>query len=239
MNDELELLWIYLEASPLMGLTATLVAYQISDWLWRKSGMNPCLNPVMLSILEISVFLRLTGIPYRTYFDGAQFIHFLLGPVTVALAVPLYRELRLLLQSAWALLAGLLAGSIIAVISAVWIAQALGGSEQILRSLAPKSATSPIAMGVAGSIGGLPSLAAIMAIMTGIIGSVLGPWILTLCRVRDDRARGLAMGTAAHGIGTAQAIQMGPTIGAFAGLGMGLNGISTALLVPLLVLWLL
>ena len=239
MSDDLQVLWVYLAASPLMGLTATLVAYQSAYWLWRKSGMNPCLNPVMLSILGIGGFLWLTGIPYRTYFDGAQFIHFLLGPVTVALAVPLYRELRLLLQSAWALLAGLLAGSIIAVISAVWIAQALGGSEQILRSLAPKSATSPIAMGVAGSIGGLPSLAAIMAIMTGIIGSVLGPWILTLCRVRDDRARGLAMGTAAHGIGTAQAIQMGPTIGAFAGLGMGLNGISTALLVPLLVLWLL
>lgn len=239
MSDDLQVLWVYLAASPLMGLTATLAAYQIAYWLWRKSGMNPCLNPVMLSILGIGGFLWLTGIPYRTYFDGAQFIHFLLGPVTVALAVPLYRELRLLLQSAWALLAGLLAGSVAAVISAVWIAEVLGGSEQILRSLAPKSATSPIAMGVAEGIGGLPSLAAILAILTGIIGSVLGPWILTLCRVQDDRARGLAMGTAAHGIGTAQAIQMGPTVGAFAGLGMGLNGVVTALLVPLLVLWLL
>ncbi len=239
MSDDLHALWVYLSASPLMGLTATLIAYQAAHWVWRRGKMSPFLNPVMLSILAIGSFLLICGIPYRTYFDGAQFIHFLLGPATVALAVPLYRQLRLLLQSVWALLAGLLVGSVTAVLSAVWIAQILGGSDQILRSLAPKSATSPIAMGVAEGIGGLPSLTAALVILTGIVGSVLGPWVLGVCRVGDDRARGLAMGAAAHGIGTARAIHMGEITGAFAGLGMGLNGVATALLVPVLIRWIL
>ncbi|HTH16467.1 MAG TPA: LrgB family protein [Magnetospirillum sp.] len=235
MNDDLQSIWIYLEASPLLGLTATLLAYQAAHWLWRKGRMTPLLNPVLVSILLIAGFLMLTGIEYRTYFNGAQFVHFLLGPATVALAIPLYRQLRLLLQSVTAVLVGLVAGVVSAAASAMGVAWALGASELTIRSLAPKSVTSPIAMAISEGIGGLPSLTAVLAILTGITGSVIAVWVLDAARVKNEAARGLAMGTASHGIGTARAIQLGEVTGAFSGLGMGLAAIATTLVVPLLV----
>jgi predicted murein hydrolase (TIGR00659 family) len=235
VNDDLQSIWIYLEASPLLGLTATLLAYQAAHWLWRKGRMTPLLNPVLVSILLIAGFLMLTGIEYRTYFNGAQFVHFLLGPATVALAIPLYRQLRLLLQSVTAVLVGLVAGVVSAAASAMGVAWALGASELTIRSLAPKSVTSPIAMAISEGIGGLPSLTAVLAILTGITGSVIAVWVLDAARVKNEAARGLAMGTASHGIGTARAIQLGEVTGAFSGLGMGLAAIATTLVVPLLV----
>lgn len=239
MSGDLHSVWVYLATSPLMGLTATLLAYQGAHWLWRRGRMSPLLNPVMVSVFVIAGFLMMTGTEYRTYFDGAQFVHFLLGPATVALAIPLYRQLRLLMRSLTAVLVGLVAGSATAALTAMGFAWVLGASEQTIRSLAPKSVTSPIAMGISDSIGGLPSLTAALVILTGIIGSVAGVWVLDVLKVTDERARGLAMGTASHGIGTARAIQMGEVTGAFSGLAMGLNGIATAILVPVLVHWLL
>lgn len=235
MNSDLQSIWIYLEASPLLGLTATLLAYQAAHWIWRKGHMTPLLNPVLISITLIAGFLMLTGIEYRTYFDGAQFVHFLLGPATVALAIPLYRQIRLLLRSVTAVVVGLIAGAATAATSAMGLAWALGASERTIRSLAPKSATSPIAMAVSEGIGGLPSLTAVLAILTGIIGSIIAVWVLDAVRVRNEAARGLAMGTAAHGIGTARAIQLGEVTGAFSGLAMGLTALVTTIVVPLLV----
>ncbi|MCR6630737.1 MAG: LrgB family protein [Magnetospirillum sp.] len=235
MSGDLQSIWIYLETSPLLGLTATLLAYQAAHWLWRRAGMTPLLNPVLISITLIAGFLMLTGVEYRTYFDGAQFVHFLLGPATVALAIPLYRQLRLLLRSAAAVVVGLLAGAVTAATTAMAVAWALGASDQTIRSLAPKSATSPIAMAVSEGIGGLPSLTAVLAILTGITGSVMAVWVLDRLKVTNEAARGLAMGTAAHGIGTARAIQLGEVTGAFSGLAMGLTAIATTIVVPLLV----
>jgi predicted murein hydrolase (TIGR00659 family) len=235
MTGDLQSIWTYLETSPLLGLTATLLAYQAAHWLWRKGRMTPLLNPVLISITLIAGFLMLSGIEYRTYFNGAQFVHFLLGPATVALAIPLYRQLRLLLRSAAAVLVGLLAGATTAAASAMGIAWALGASEQTIRSLAPKSATSPIAMAVSEGIGGLPSLTAVLAILTGIIGSVIAVWVLDAVKVKNEAARGLAIGTASHGIGTARAIQLGEVTGAFSGLAMGLTAVATTIVVPLLV----
>lgn len=239
MKGDLHSIWVYLAASPLMGLTATLLAYQGAHWLWRRGHMSPFLNPVMISVMAIGGFLTATGIEYRTYFDGAQFVHFLLGPATVALAIPLYRQLRLLMRSLTAVLVGLVAGSITAIFTAMGCGWVLGASEQTIRSLAPKSVTAPIAMGLSDTIGGLPSLTAALVVLTGITGSVIGVWVLDMLKVRDERARGLAMGTASHGIGTARAIQMGEVTGAFSGLAMGLNGVATAILLPLLVGWML
>lgn len=235
MSNDLQSIWVYLETSPLLGLTATLLAYQAAHWLWRRAHMTPLLNPVLVSIVLIAGFLTATGIEYRTYFNGAQFVHFLLGPATVALALPLYRQLRLLLQSMTAVLVGLLAGAIAAAASAMGIAWMLGASEVTIRSLAPKSVSSPIAMAISEGIGGLPSLTAVFVILTGITGSVLSVWVLDALKVKNEAARGLAIGTAAHGIGTARAIQLGEVTGAFSGLGMGLAAIATTLVVPLLV----
>ncbi|MGE5475212.1 MAG: LrgB family protein [Bacteroidales bacterium] len=235
MGGDLQSVWVYLETSPLLGLTATLLAYQAAHWIWRRGHMTPLLNPVLISIVLIAGFLMLTGIEYRTYFNGAQFVHFLLGPATVALAIPLYRQMRLLLRSATAVLVGLSAGAVTAAASAMGLAWLLGASERTIRSLAPKSATSPIAMAVSEGIGGLPSLTAVLAILTGITGSIIAVWVLDAVRVKNEAARGLAMGTAAHGIGTARAIQLGEVTGAFSGLAMGLTALVTTLVVPLLV----
>lgn len=232
-------LWTHLHSNPLTWLTLTLVVYQAAHWLWRRSGMMPLLNPVLLSIAALSTVLTVAGIDYARYFSGAQIIHFLLGPATVALAIPLYKQLNRLRQSFLALLVGLVAGSVAAILASLALGWALGASRQTIMSLTPKSATSPIAMGIAERIGGLPSLTAVLAILTGIIGAVGGGWLMDRLRITDDRARGVAMGTASHGIGTARALQMGEVTGAFSGLAMGLNGIATALLAPILVKWLM
>jgi len=236
MTPRIDALWVYLSASPLLGLTATLLAYQGAYWLYRRSGFNPLANPVLIAVAGLVALLSLGEIPYQRYFDGAQFVHFLLGPATVALAIPLYAQFRQVRRLAAPLLAGLVAGSLTAVISAVALGQWLGASRPSLMSLAPKSATTPIAMGVAERIGGIPSLTAVLVIATGILGAVAGRWIFDALRVRDPAIRGFAIGVASHGIGTARAFQVSEQAGAFAALGMGLNGAFTALAVPALLL---
>jgi len=233
--DNLQETWVYLSASPLFHLTLTLVAFQAAQWVFEKGGRNPVLNPVLGAVLVVVALLWVTGTDYNTYFEGAQFVHFLLGPATVALAVPLYRQWHRVRQSALAIVVSLLAGSLTAIATAVGVAWALGSPAEVLATVAPKSATAPVAMAIAEKLGGLPSLTAVLVIVTGILGAMVGPMVLDLVRVRDCRARGLAIGTASHGIGTARALQVNETAGAFAGLAMGLNALATALLLP--VLW--
>lgn len=232
--SEFRELWVYLAASPLLHLTLTLVAFQGANFLYRKSGLNPLLNPVLLAVGVLVAILLSTGTSYQTYFEGAQFVHFLLGPATVALAIPLYRQFERVRRSRLAIAASLLAGSLTASASAVAIAWAMGAGREAVISMAPKSVTAPVAMGIAEQLGGLPSLTAVLVILTGIIGAMLGPLVLDLCRIRDWRARGFAMGLASHGIGTARALQVNELAGAFAGLAMGLNALATAILLPLL-----
>lgn len=227
-------IWVYLSASPLLHLTLTLVAFQIGLALYKRGGMSPLLNPVLLAVVVVVTILGASGTSYQTYFAGAQFVHFLLGPATVALALPLYRQIESVRRSAVAILVAILAGSLTAIVSAVGIAWLLGGSRDVLISLAPKSVTAPVAMGITEQLGGLASLTAVLVIVTGITGAMLGTYVLNALRVRDWRARGLAMGTASHGIGTARALQVNRIAGAFSGLAMGLNALATALLLPLL-----
>jgi predicted murein hydrolase (TIGR00659 family) len=227
-------IWVYLSASPLLHLTLTLAAYQAGFWLYRRGGLNPLLNPVLSAVILIVALLVGTGTSYQTYFEGAQFVHFLLGPTTVALAIPLYRQFQAVRRSAAALLASVLAGAFTGAMSAVGIAWLLGASHETIVSIAPKSVTAPVAMGISERLGGLPSLTAVMVILTGIIGAMLGPPLLNLLRVRNWPARGLAIGTASHGIGTARALQVNEVAGAFSGLAMGLNALATALLLPLI-----
>jgi putative effector of murein hydrolase len=214
MTPRLTEIWVYLSASPLLWLTATLVAYQLAYWLFHRSGGHPLANPVAVAVLIIIATLTL-------------------GPATVALAVPLHAQRERLRRMLLPLAVALIAGSAAAAASAMAIAWSLGGSKPTLLSLAPKSVTAPIAMGIAERIGGLPSLTAVLVVSTGIVGAVLGPPLLRALKVRDDAVAGFAIGVAAHGIGTARALQISVTAGAFAGLAMGLNGLLTALLLPL------
>ena len=237
MNDlqDLQDLWVYLSASPLLHLTLTLAAFVVASLIYRKFGMHPLLNPVMLSIIAIVLILEYTQTSYSKYFEGAQFVHFLLGPATVALAVPMYRQFHRVRKSAFAILVSLLCGSITSAFTAVLITWLLGAETVSVISIAPKSVTAPVAMGISEQMGGIPSMTAVLVIVTGIIGAMLGPIILDLMKIKDWSVRGFAIGTASHGIGTARAIQVNEVAGAFSGLAMGLNALATAILLP--VLW--
>lgn len=227
-------IWVYLSASPLLHLTLTLAAYQIGLVIYRWATLNPLCNPVLIAVIALVTVLWISGTSYERYFDGAQFVHFLLGPATVSLALPLYRQIERVKKSSVALMVSIITGALTAMASAVAVAWALGASRETILSLAPKSVTTPVAMGITEKLGGLPSLTAVLVILTGIVGAMLGPIVLNLIGVKDWAARGVAMGTASHGIGTARALQVNQVAGAFAGLAMGLNALATALLLPLL-----
>ncbi len=234
IHNTLTELWAYLSTSPLLGLTATLLAYQCGLWLFRRTGQQAWANPVLVAIILVGAFLWLTGTPYSRYFEGAQIVHFLLGPATVALAIPLFTQWKNLKRMALPLIVALFAGSAAAALSAVGIATLLGASPETVRSLAPKSVTTPIAMRIAEKIGGLPSLTAVLVVLTGILGAVGFPAFFRLLKIRRHATQGFAVGLASHGLGTARAFLVSEEMGAFAALAMGLNGILTALLLPLL-----
>lgn len=237
MTDDLYRIWVYLSASPLFALTATLVAYQGGLWLYGKSGGRPVVNPVLIAVSALVALLLVTGTSYGDYFEGAQFVHFMLGPATVALAVPLYGQLQALRGAVMATAVAIIVGSLTAILSALGIAWALGGSLETILSLAPKSVTTPIAMALSDRLGGLASLTAVAVIITGMVGAIAGGWLLDRSRITDQRARGLAIGVAAHGIGTARAFQINETAGAFAGLAMGLNALATTLFLAAAIAW--
>lgn len=236
MNTEsMTEIWVYLSAQPLLWLTLTLAVYMLAILLHRKAGGHPAVNPVLISVAVLVSLLLATGTPYQRYFDGAQFVHFLLGPTTVALAVPLHGQLKRLMAMSGPLLIALVVGSLVAGLSAYGIGALLGASTPTMVSLAPKSVTTPIAMGIAERLGGLASLTAVFVILTGIFGAIFADGILRRMGVKDDPSIGFALGLACHGIGTARAFQISEQTGAFAALAMGLNGLFTALTLP----WLL
>ncbi|HUA77730.1 MAG TPA: LrgB family protein [Acetobacteraceae bacterium] len=231
--------WIYLESGPLLGLSATLLAWQAATWLDERTGHAAWSNPIMIAIALLALALLATHTSYRSYFNGGQYVQFLLGPATVALAVPMYANLATMRRNFLPILLSMTAGSIAAAISAMLIAEAFGASRAVVVSIAPKSVTTPIAMGISQDLGGLPALTAIFVLVTGIIGSVIALPLFRWLRIRDRRAQGLAGGTGAHGIATARLLLESETAGAFGGLAIGLNGLITAVTVPFLVRWLL
>jgi predicted murein hydrolase (TIGR00659 family) len=226
--------WVYLARSPLLWLALTVSVYAAAEALYRRLGRHPLVHPVLTSVIVLAAVLTASGTSYSSYFEGAQFVHFLLGPAIVALAVPLHRELHREQARAVPLTVALLAGSTTAIITAVAIARVAGAPRETLLSLAPKSSIAPVAMGIAERLGGLPSLTASLVVITGVLGAVIGPALLRRLRISDPAAAGFALGVASHGLGTARAFELGETAGAFAGLGMGLNAVATALLVPAL-----
>ncbi len=231
-------LWVYLSSTPLFGLTATLGVYVLAHAFYTRMAQAPWANPVLWSVVVLALGLGLTGTAYPTYFSGAQFIHFLLGPAVVALAWPLWQRRAALRRRGLVFVLAALVGGAAAALSAVGLGWALGLPEEVLRSLAPKSVTAPVAMGVAEQIGGIAALAAVFAVVTGLVGALSGKYVFDALGIGTDArgwmARGFALGTAAHGIGAARALQVHPDAGAWAALALGLQAVAASLLIPLL-----
>lgn len=232
MTDNPFSLWVYLSQTPLLWLSVTLAVYAMADALSLATHRNPLMNPVLHSIWVIGVFLYLTGTSYTTYFGGAQFVHFLLGPATVALAVPLYENRKLVAAAILPMLAALLVGSATAIVSVMLFAEAAGLPRDIVLALAPKSVTAGVAMGISETMGANPAITVIATVLTGVMGAIVVTPTMNKLGITDFRARGFAVGLASHGIGTARAFQVDEIAGVFAGIAMGLNALVTSLLVP-------
>lgn len=223
---------------PALWLGLTFTAYLAGVWLQVRAGNSPIVNPVLVAIGGVILALLVTATEYDTYFSATLPLHLALGPAVVALAVPLYRQLRSLRRALPAAITGILVGGTTACATALCVALLFGTSEPVALSLATRSVTAPVAMDIAGLIGGIPALAAVAAIMGGILGAVLGDHVLDAAGVRDQRARGLAVGCASHAIGTARQLQQSAEAGAYGGLALGLHAIAAAFLLPLILGWL-
>jgi putative effector of murein hydrolase len=236
MADFVEL-WVYLASTPLFGLTATVATYVLAQAVYERTGQAPWANPVLWSVMAIGTALVLTRTPYPSYFSGAQFIHVLLGPAVVALAWPLWqRRAELRARGLRLLLAGLTGGAAAAA-TAIGLGLALDLPGDVLRSLVPKSVTAPVAMGLADRLGGVPAMAAVFAVLTGMVGALSAKALFGLLRIDDWTVRGFALGTTSHGIGAARAMQVHPDAGAYAGLAMALQVLTASLWMPWLARW--
>jgi predicted murein hydrolase (TIGR00659 family) len=226
--------WLADAMQPATWIALTILVYVLATEAQRRCKGSPLLNPTLLSIAAVIAILLLTHADYGSYFRAVEPIHLLLGPATVALGLPLYKQLHVIRSNAVPVMAGVIVGAVAACASAVGIAWLLGGSPELLRSLAPKSITAPIAMSVSQEIGGSPTLTASLVILTGIIGAVLCQWLFDWIGVKSWPARGLATGITAHGIGTGAILATNEVAGAFAGLAIGLTGLFTAIVLPII-----
>jgi putative effector of murein hydrolase len=238
MSREILHLWTPLAPTPLLWIVLTLAAYLAAKKLQLLCGGTPLANPVLVAIAIVAAVVLATGTSYKTYFAGAQFINFLLGPATVALAVPLARNLHHIRSSLSEIGLALLAGSASAIIGGTGLVWLLGGSRAVALSMAPKAVTTPIAIAVSEQVGGIPALTAALAIIGGIVAAIIGKSMLDRMRISDWRAHGFAAGVAGSGVAAAQVAPLDGLAAAFAALGIALNGLVTALLVPLVpMLW--
>ena len=227
--------WEGMVGSAVFAIALTLAAYEGARRLWVRSGRQPLLNPVLVSIAVIGTVLWLVGVDYQAYAEGSAVITLLLGPATVALAWPMHRELTLLRQAALPVLASVVLATGAAVVTAYVVTDLAGGPQELALSMAPKTTTTPVAIALTTEIGGVPALTAVLTVLTGVLGASLGPPLLDALRVRDPRVRGLTVGASSHGIGTAAVMHEGRTVTAFAGLAMALATLATSVWVPLLV----
>lgn len=213
------------------GIAGTVLVYVAALWLYRRVG-HPAANPVLVAIAAIMVLLLVLRIDYDAYDAGGRLIALFLGPAVVALGLPLHLQMSEIMRRRRAILAATLLGALVGILSGVLAAAALGGSRAVVLTLAPRSVTTPIALAIAERVGGIPPLAATLVIATGVIGAVIGPAVLRRAGVSSRTAFGLAMGAAAHGAGTARALEEGAVEGATSGLAIGLMGVATAVLAP-------
>lgn len=229
---ELREIWVYLTGTPLLSLILTLLAYQAGLMIYERCNKSPLANPVAIAIAIVIACISLLRMPYPKYFEGAQFIHFLLGTATVALAVPIFKGWILLRGRGLALAVALLAGAAISIGSAVGLGMLAGLPNELIGPFYAKSVTAPIAMGIAETMGASPTLTAVYAVATGITGAIVARYVLDALRIGQWWQRGFAIGVAAHGIGTSRAFSVSAEAGAFASIGMGLHGVIGAILIP-------
>ncbi|MGV6394616.1 LrgB family protein [Pseudomonas caspiana] len=234
MNLDWHGAWVSVIHHPLFGIAITLGAYQLALAAYEKTRLV-FLQPVLVSMLVLIVVLLGSGVDYAEYRKSTEILSILLGPATVALAVPLYLNLRRIRLLLWPTLTTLVLGGVFATGLCLTLGWLFGAEHMILMTMAPKSVTSPIAMLVAEQLGGVAALAAVFVLITGVLGAILGPGLLSLAGVENPAARGMALGLTAHAVGTALALQEGEECGAFAALGMSLMGVATALFLPLAV----
>ncbi|WP_312654273.1 LrgB family protein [Proteiniclasticum sp.] len=219
--------------TPIFGILLSVIAFEIGILISRKTK-NPLVNPLLVAIIIVIVFLLGLGIPKEKYDLGGSFILFFLGPATVVLAVPLYKQIELLKKDFVPIIVGILAGSVTSIMSVILLSKLFRIDLSVAVSMLPKSVTTAIGMEISKEIGGIVSLSVAVIVLTGITGAVIGPGLLKLFRIKDDVAQGVAIGTAAHAVGTSKAMELGETQGAMSGLSIGIAGIATVILVPLL-----
>ena len=218
-------------SNPIILLAITFGIYYVARQIQKWTGWV-ALNPILITIAALIALLQLTGISYETYEQGGQYIEFWLKPAIVSLGVPLYQNLGQIRRQLLPILMSQLVGCLVGLVSVTLIASALGASHEVIVSLAPKSVTTPIAMEVCKTSGGIPSLTAAIVVIVGLFGAIFGFKILEVWHVRNPFSQGISMGTAAHAVGTSRAMEKGETYGAYSSLGLILNGVLTALLTP-------
>lgn len=234
MNQLLE----WMTGFPLFGLLLTLLAFFLGQQLYNATGRHAYFQPVVAGMFLVIGFLLLARIPYPLYFRSAELLHLLMGPAIVALAVPLFQHARRIRALLLPVILTLLTGGILTVGIAVGIMWLLGASEQSLISMTTKSITTPIAMAVSEKIGGIASLSAVVVMVTGALGAIVGIPIMQRLGIHDNAVKGLTLGLTAHAIGTARALEESEECAAFSALAMGLTGIFTALILPAVMAWL-
>jgi len=220
--------------SPLFGIMLSLLAFEFGCILYNKTKIA-LFNPLFVSQILIIIFLLKFHISLEFYNKGGQLISFFLGPATVVLAVPLYRKLKLLKANAFAIFTGITVGSIFGMTSIILLGQAFGLNELLKLSMVPKSVTTPIGISISSQLGGIPAVTVAAIIITGILGAIIGPYICKIFRIKDSVAIGVAMGTASHALGTTKALELGETEGAMSSLSVGIAGLITVLLAPIIV----
>jgi putative effector of murein hydrolase len=228
-------IWVYLSGSPLFALVLTLGAYALGLAIYERTHKHPLANPVLIAVLLVASVLSWADMPYATYFEGAQFVHFLLGTATVSLAIPIYKGWASLKGRLGILFMAMLAGGLTSIGVAVGVLKLMGGDQALMRAMVAKSVTAPIAMGIAERIHASPTLTAVFAVTTGVLGAMLGRFVFNVLGVTAWWQRGFALGVASHGIGTSRAFSVHPIAGTYASLGMGLHGVISAMVLPLLI----
>ena len=207
--------------------------YIAATILYKKTHLG-ILHPLLTSIFAIILFLEAFDIPYESFKQGSHLVHFMLGPSVVALGYVLYNQMQYLRGNVVSILTSVFVGAIVGIVSVIVIGKLMGADHALIATLQPKSVTTPIAMGIAEKNGGIPSLTAVIVVAVGIFGSIVGPAVMKVLGIESRIAKGLALGASSHGVGTAAAIQIGAVEGAISGLAIGLMGIMTAILVPLI-----
>ena len=223
-----------LQNAPAWGVTLTLGAFALGVWVNRKTG-HPLCNPLLLGSIFVMVFLSLARVPLADYKQSVSFLSYLLLPATVSLAVPMYEQWQVLKKNALAVLGGILAGTLTSLLSILLMGLLLRLDPQVTIAIMPKSVTTAIGAEVAQELGGLSALAGAVIVLTGIVGNLSASAVCRICRLRDPVARGVAIGTSSHAVGTARALQMGRVEGAVSSLSIAVAGILTAVLCPILV----